>query len=114
MPLHASASHIVGKENGSVGTPPAYHAVSILSIVSACELCHSNICSIMLITLQPTRLVGITTVCRYMQMRLICWTIKMGRLVHLQHIMRIGSLSSSQRVSCVTRMPLALFEILFD
>ncbi len=52
MPLGASASHIVGMQNGSVSTPPAYH--------------------------------------------------------------ELGALSSSQSVSCVTSMPLALFENLFD
>ncbi len=31
MPLGASASHIVGMQNGSVSTPPAYHELGALS-----------------------------------------------------------------------------------
>ena len=41
MPLGASASHIVGMQNGSVGTPPAYHENRHAVKFEACELCHS-------------------------------------------------------------------------
>ena len=41
MPLGASASHIVGMQNGSVGTPPAYHENRRAVKFAACELCHS-------------------------------------------------------------------------
>ena len=41
MPLHANVSHIVGMENGSVGTPPAYHKIRRAVKFETCELCHS-------------------------------------------------------------------------
>ena len=40
MPLGASASHIVGMQNGSVGTPPAYHENRRAVKFEVCELCH--------------------------------------------------------------------------
>ena len=45
MPLYANASHILGMQNGSVGTPPAYHENRRAVKFASCELCHSNICS---------------------------------------------------------------------
>ena len=41
MPLGASASHIVGMQNGSVGTPPAYHKIRRAVKFEAYDLCHS-------------------------------------------------------------------------